>query len=145
MIWNFSTMKQQLFDSIFFNLHGRAFYFLNLVILVLLILLKCIVVGYSNGNESFTCRLFSNYGPLNMLFQFHIFWYLLYSVFLQGFCQKVYEETILFQLKFQKSIPKCSILQKISMSNFVILKWGPFEYKVKSWKMYPFLGLFFQK
>ena len=33
----------------------------------------------SNGNESFTGRLLSNYGPLNMLF--HYYWYLIYSVF----------------------------------------------------------------
>ena len=46
---------------------------------VLLILLKCIVGGYSNGNESFTGRLFSNYEPFNMLF--HFFRYLIYSVF----------------------------------------------------------------
>ena len=85
-------------------------------------------MGYSNGNESFTGRLFSNYEPLNMLF--HFFRYLTYSA--RDFCQKVYEETILFQLKFQKSISRCSILQKIKMSNFVILKWRPFEYKVKS-------------
>ena len=52
--------------------------------------------------------------------------------FSRGFCQKVYEETIPFQLNFQKSISRCSILQKIRMSNFVILKWRPFEYKVKS-------------
>ena len=65
--------------------------------------------------------------------------------FLRDFCQKVYEETIHFQLKFQKSISRCSILQKIKMSNFVILKWWPFEYKVKIWKICPFLGLFFQK
>ena len=49
--------------------------------------------------------------------------------FSQNFCQKVYEETILFQLKFQKSISRCSILQKIMMPKFVILKWRPFEYK----------------
>ena len=30
---------------------------------ILLILLKCIDVTYSNGNESFTSRLFSNYRP----------------------------------------------------------------------------------
>ena len=88
---------------------------------ILMILLTCIVMGYSNGNESFTGRLFSNYEPLNMLF--HFFRYLTYSA--RDFCQKVYEETILFQLKFQKSISRCSILQKIRMPNFVILKCEP--------------------
>ena len=65
--------------------------------------------------------------------------------FSRDFCQKVYEETILFQLKFQKSIPTCSILKKIRMFNFVILKWWPFKYKVKNWKMCSFLGLFFSQ
>ena len=46
----------------------------------------------------------------------------------------IYEETILFQLKFQKPISRCSILQKIRMFNTAILKWRPFEYRVKSWK-----------
>ena len=41
--------------------------------------------------------------------------------------EKVYGETILFQLKFQKPILRCSILQKIKMWNFVILKWGWFS------------------
>ena len=58
----------------------------NIKASVLLILLKCIVVGYSNGNESFTGRLFSNYGPLNMLF--HFFRYLIYSVFHKTFAKK---------------------------------------------------------
>ena len=52
--------------------------------------------------------------------------------FSQDYCQNVYEDTILFQLKFQKFISSCSTLQKIRMSTFVVLKWRPFEYKVKS-------------
>ena len=55
----------------------------NIKASILLILLKCIIVGYSNGNESFTGRLFSNYGLLNMLF--HFFRYLIYSVFHETF------------------------------------------------------------
>ena len=51
---------------------------------VLLILLKCVVVGYSN--ESFTGRLFSNYGLLNKLF--HFFQYLIYNVFRDTFVIK---------------------------------------------------------
>ena len=45
------------------------FFFLKLARKSLL-LLKCILAGCSNGNESFTGRLFSNYRPLNMLFHF---------------------------------------------------------------------------
>ena len=94
---------------------------------LLLILLKCIV-GYSNGSESLTGELFSNYELLNKLFQF--FRYLSYSVF-HDICQKVCKETILFELKFKKSISRCSILQVIRMSNFVM---RPFEYKLKKSK-----------
>ena len=65
--------------------------------------------------------------------------------FSRHFCQKVHKETIIFELKFQKSISRCSILEKIRMSNFVILQWRPFEYKVKSRKPCQFLGLFFKK
>ena len=35
--------------------------------------------------------------------------------------------------------------RKLKMSNFVILKWRPFEYKIKSRKIRPFLGLFFSE
>ena len=136
MIWNFSTIKQRPFEF-FWKFARRSLLLLRFCQMkeilkpqILLILLKCIFVGYSNVNESFTDRLFSNYGPLNILF--HFFRYLIYSVFHKTFVKKVYKETILFQLKFQKSISRCSILQKMRMSNFVILKWRPFECKVKS-------------
>ena len=64
----------------FWNLHGRAFCYLILLLIlskernikdsILQILLKWMVVGYSNGNKSFTGRMFSNYGLLTMLFHF---------------------------------------------------------------------------
>ena len=115
----------------------------NIKASILLILLKCLFVGCSNGNESFTDSLFSNYGPLNMLF---IFFDISFIVFLsKDFCQKVYEETIHFQFKFKKLIPRCSILNKIRMPNFVILKWRPFEYKVKSGKICPVFGAVFSE
>ena len=73
---------------LFWNLHGRAVCYIlsnkgNIKASILLKLLKCIVVGYSNGNESFTSRLFSSYGSLNMLFHFSR--YLIYSVFHETF------------------------------------------------------------
>ena len=43
---------------------------------ILLILLKGIVVGFSNGNESFTVWLFSNYEPLNISIPFSSISYL---------------------------------------------------------------------
>ena len=102
----------------------------NIKASILLILLKCIVVGYSNGNESFTGRLFSNYGPLNMLF--HFFRYLIYIIV---FFTRLLSKSLWnypFSAQISKSISRYSILQKIRMSNFVILKWRPFEYKVKN-------------
>ena len=78
--------------NFFWSLHGRAICFLNfsnegnIKASILPVLLKCSFVGCSNGNESFTDRLFSNYGPLNMLF--HFFRYLIYSVFHETFVKK---------------------------------------------------------
>ena len=146
MIWNFSTMKRRPIWNYFEIWTEELFASQTLSSIkasILLILLKCIVLGFSNGNTSFTSRLFSNYGSLNMLFYFFDISFILWC-FLRDFFQKVYE-TILFQLKFQKSISRYKILQKIRVSNFVILKWWHVEYKLKSWTICPFLELFFQK
>ena len=64
--------------------------------------------------------------------------------FSRDFCQKVYEETILFQLKFQKSISRCSILQKIRMSKFVILDGGPLNIRQKFEKCFHFWCFYFR-
>ena len=104
MAWNFSIMKQRSFES-FWNLHRRAICFLNFVkwgnikASILLILLKCTFVGCSNRNESFTGRLFSNYGPLNMLF--HFFRYLIYSVFHETFVKKFMKKLSFFSSNFK--------------------------------------------
>ena len=90
----------------------------NIKASILLILLKYIVVGYSNGNESFTGRLFSNYGSLNKLF--HSFQYLIYSVFHETFVKSLCQN-----YPFSAQISKTHF----KMSNFVILKWRPFEGK----------------
>ena len=71
----------------------------NIKASILLILLKCIVVGYSNGNESFTGRLFSNYGPLNILF--HFFRYLIYSVFHETFVKLFMKKLYFFSSSFK--------------------------------------------
>ena len=114
----------------------------NIKTSILLILLKSIVVGCSNGNESFTGRLFSNYGLLNKLF--HFSQYLIHSVFHDTFVKRFIKKPSFLSPKFQKLISRCSILQKIRMSNYLILKWRPFEYEIKSWKICSFLGLFFR-
>ena len=62
-------------------------------------------------------------------------WYLIFPCFSRDFCQKLYEKTFCFQIKFQKSISRWGTLQKIRMSNFVILKWQTIEYKIKNWHL----------
>ena len=52
-----------------------------------------------NVNESFTGRLFSNYGPLNMLF--HFFRYLIYSVFHKTFVKKFMKKLSFFSSNFK--------------------------------------------
>ena len=61
---------------------------------------KCIVVNYFDGSESFTGRLLSNYGPVNMLLHFFLISHL--ECFLRDSCQNVYEETILFLAQISK-------------------------------------------
>ena len=73
----------------------------NIKASILLILLKCIVVGYCKENESFICRLFSNYEPLNMLF--HIFRYINYSVFHETFAQKFIKKLSFSRSNFENS------------------------------------------
>ena len=76
---------------------------------------------------------------------YSIFFDISFIVFFTRLFSKCLRRNYPLQLKFQKSISRCSMLQKIRMSNFVVLKWRPFEYKVKGWNFCPFLGLFFQK
>ena len=55
--------------------------------------------GYSNGIESFTDRLLSNYEPLNMLF--HFFRHLIYCVFHEAFVKKFMKKPSLFNSTFK--------------------------------------------
>ena len=68
-----------------------------------------------------------------------------FMVFLTRLLSKCLWRNHPFQFKFQKPVLRCSMLQKIKMPNFAILKWRPFEYKVKSRKLGPFLECFFRK
>ena len=128
MIWNFSTMKQQPFEC-FWNLHGRAFCFWilsnegNIKVSILLILLKCIVVGYSNGNKSFTRGLFSNYGPLNMLF--HFFRYLIYSVFHKTFVKKFMKKLSFFSSNFKNPFQDVVYYRKLGCLTLRYWNGGP--------------------
>ena len=99
----------------------------NIKTSILLILLKYIVLGYSNGKKSFAGTLFLNYGLLNMPSQFFFFFFFFdisFIVFFTRLLSNGLWRNYPFSAeisKFQKSISKYSILQKIRMSNFVHL------------------------
>ena len=75
----------------------------------------------------------------NTLFSFYLI------VFFTRLLSKCLWRNYPFSAEVLKPISRCSMLQKIGMSNFVILKWWSFEYQVTSWKLSSFLGLLFQK
>ena len=114
---NETTALWFIYLFIFWNLHGGAFYFLNFVkwgkykASILLILRKCNCVGCSNGNQSFTGRLFSSYGPLNILF--HFFRYLIYSVFHNTFVKKFMKKLSFFSSNFKNSVQDVVYYRKL--------------------------------
>ena len=113
----------------------------NIKASILLTLLKGIVVGYSNGNDSFAGRLFSSCGLLNMLFHF----FDIYGVFHETFVKKFMKKLSFFRSNFKNQFQDVVYYRKLRCLTLAILKWRPFEYNVKIWKICPFLGLFFQK
>ena len=126
MIWNFSTMQQRPFDFFFEICTEEPFASQilsnegNIKASVLLIPLKYIIAGYSNGNKSFTCKLFSNNG------------HLIYSVFHGTFVKKFMNKLSFFSSNFKNPFQVVVYYKKLGCLTFVILKWRPFEYKVKS-------------
>ena len=113
----------------------------NIKASILLILLKCIFVGCSNGNESFTGRLFSNYGPLNMLF--HFFRYLIYSVFHETFVKQFMTKLSFFSSNFKNPFQDVVYYRKLWC--LTLWYWNvPFEYKMKSGKL-PIFGAAFSE
>ena len=71
------------------------FFFLserNIATSLLIIHLKCTVAHYANLNSSSTNK------PSNTLFRFLI------CIFQRGFCQKLYDETVIFHKNFQNSL-----------------------------------------
>ena len=129
MIWNFSTMAQWLLE--FFwkfprkNLLLPEFCQLREILKpqFLLILLKCIVVGHSNGNESFTGRVLSNYGPLNMLF--HFFRYLIYSVFHETFVKMFMKKLSFLSSNFKNPFQNVVYCRKLGCLTLWYWNGGP--------------------
>ena len=95
----------------------------NIKTSILLILLKCIVAGYSNGNESFTGRLFSNYGSLNTLF--HFFLYLIYSVFYKTFVKKFMQKLSFFSSNFKNPFQDVVYYRKLGCLTLLYWNGGP--------------------
>ena len=114
----------------------------NIKASILLILLKYIVVGYSNGNESFTGRLFSNYGPLNMLF--HFFRYLIYSVFHKTFVKKFMKKLSFFSSNFKNPFQDVVYYRKLGCLTLWYWNGNPLNIRKKAEKFVHFWGCFFR-
>ena len=84
------------------------------------ILLKCFVVGYSNGNGRFTGRLFSNDGSLIMLF--HFFLLLIYSVFHETFVKKLMKKLTFFSSNFKNPFQDVEYYRKLRC--FTLWSWN---------------------
>ena len=115
--------------NFFWSLHGRAICFLNfsnegnIKASILPVLLKCSFVGCSNGNESFTGRLFSNYGPLNMLF--HFFRYLIYSVFHETFVKMFMKKLSFLSSNFKNPFQNVVYCRKLGCLTLWYWNGGP--------------------
>ena len=109
---------------------------------ILLILLKCIFVCHSNGNESFTGKLFSNYGPLNMLFRF--FRYRIYSVFHKAFVKKFMKKLSFFSSNFKNLFQDVVYYRKLGCLTLWHWNSGPLNIRWKVEKFVRFWGCFFR-
>ena len=112
----------------------------NIKASILLILLKCIFVGYSNGNESFTGRLFSNYGSLNMLF--HFFRYLIYSVFHETFVKMFMKKLSFFSSNFKDPFQDVVYYRKLGCLTLWYWNDDPLNIRQKVEKFVHFWGCF---
>ena len=108
---------------------------------ILLILLKCIVVGYFDGDESFTGRLFSIYGPLNTLFLF-FFWVLIYSVFHQTFLKKFTKKLSFFSSNSKNPFQVVVYYRKLGCLTLRYWDSGHLNIMWKDKKFVRFLGCF---
>ena len=114
----------------------------NIKASILLILLKCIIVGYSNGNESITSRLFSNYGLLNMLF--HFIRYLIYSVFHNTFGKRFMKELSFFSSNFKNQCQDVVYYSKLGCLTLWYWNSDPLNIREKVEIFIHFWGCFFR-
>ena len=105
-LWIFFLIRaEERFASYILSITG------NIKISIFLIILKYIVVGYSNRNESFTGRLFSNYGLLNK--PFHFFQYLIYSVFHDTFVKRFIKKLSFLSSNFKNQFQDVVYYRKL--------------------------------
>ena len=127
MIWNFLTMKQRPFK--FFLKFARKSIFLYKFCQMREILNPQFFWYFQNvllwviENESFTNRLFSNYGLLNMLL--HFFWYLIYSVFQEAFVKKSMKKLSFFNSNFKNPFQDVVYYKKLGYLTLWYWSGGP--------------------
>ena len=95
----FEICTEEHFASYILSIEG------NIKTSILLILLKCFDVSYSNGNESFTGRL------LNKLF--HFFQYLIYSVFHDTFVKRFIKKPSFLSSNFKNQFQDVVYYRKL--------------------------------
>ena len=124
MIWNFWTMKQRSFE--FFWKFSRKS--------ALLLKFRQMSVNFADTSKMYCCGLFLWKWKFHRLVIFRLqiveyaspfFRYDIFSVFHENFVKK-FMKSYPFSARNSKCISRCSILEKIKMSDFVILKWRPF-------------------
>ena len=114
----------------------------NIKASILLMLLKCIVASYSNGNESFTGRLFSNYQSLNMLF--HFYRYLIYSVFHETFVKMFMEKLSFYSSNFENQFQDEVYYRKLGCLTLRYWNGSPLNITYKAKKFAHFWVCFFR-
>ena len=118
----FKISTEMYFASLFF-LNER-----NIATSLLMIHLKWTLVHYANLNSNTINKPHLRAVKYAFSFFFDFFFIFILATLLSKNLWKNY------YYKFPKFVSRCSILQNIRMSNFVMLKWRPFEYKTKSQK-----------
>ena len=113
----------------------------NIKASILLILQKCIDVGYSNGNESFKGGCFQITGHWIC---YYIFSDISFIVFFTRLLSKIlWRSYPFFSSNFKN--PSQDVVYYRKLRCLTSWYWNGSPLRVKSWKNCPFLGLFLQK
>ena len=124
-------------------MHFVSLFFINernIATSLLMIHLKCIIVYYANLNWSSINKPYLRTVEYAILFFSISCLYLKTFEFWKHFIEKLSFFNINFKNLFQDVLCYRILLQNIRISNLVIVKWRPFEYKSKFEKKTYFLG-----